>query len=90
MALAERINWQRIATVLVGFGGALLVLRPNWEALGWVAIQPLASAGRYATHVALTKPMVDAQNRVALQFWIGGAAARSLALATMLGIVDRW
>jgi hypothetical protein len=40
--------------------------------------------------VALTKPMVDAQNRVALQFWIGGAAARSLALATMLGIVDRW
>ena len=76
---------QRIAAVLVGFGGALLVIRPNWELFGWVAILPLGSAACYATNVVLTKSMVDAQNRMALQFWIGGAASVVFALGTAVG-----
>jgi drug/metabolite transporter (DMT)-like permease len=38
LALGDRIDRQRIGAVLVGFGGALLVIRPNWEVFGWVAI----------------------------------------------------
>jgi len=85
LALGDRIDRQRIAAVLVGFGGALLVIRPNWELFGWVAILPLASAGCYAIHVVLTKSMVGAQNRVALQFWVGGAASVAFALGTTVG-----
>jgi drug/metabolite transporter (DMT)-like permease len=85
LALKDRMDRQRIAAVLVGFGGALLVIRPNWEAFGWIAILPLASAGCYAIYVVLTKSMVDAQNRVALQFWIGGAASVVFALGATVG-----
>jgi drug/metabolite transporter (DMT)-like permease len=35
--------------------------------------------------VVLTKSMVDAQNRVALQFWVGGAASVAFALGTTVG-----
>jgi drug/metabolite transporter (DMT)-like permease len=85
LALGEGLDRQRIAAVLVGFGGALLVIRPNCEVFGWVAILPLASAGCYAIHVVLTKSMVDGQNRVALQFWVSGAASVVFALGTTIG-----
>ena len=76
---------RRLAAVLAGFGGALLAIRPNWEAFGWVAILPLASAACHATYLALTKSMVGGRNRVALQFWIGGAASGAFALVVAAG-----
>ena len=83
--LEDRMDRRRLAAVLAGFGGALLAIRPNWEAFGWVAILPLASAACHATYLALTKSMVGGRNRVALQFWIGGAASGAFALVVAAG-----
>jgi S-adenosylmethionine uptake transporter len=85
VVLRDRMDRQRVAAVLVGFGGALLVIRPNWEVFGWIAILPLASAGCFAIHVVLTKLMIDTHDRMALQFWVGGAASAVFLLGTAVG-----
>ena len=44
----EQVGPRRISAALVGFGGVLLVIQPNWAAFGVVALYPLICAGFFA------------------------------------------
>lgn len=89
LTLGDKMDWQRLVAVVIGFAGALLVIRPNWEMFGWISILPLASAGCYAIYVALAKSMIVAQGRVALQLWVGAVATVVFIVGTLAGsLVD--
>lgn len=42
--LGEPVGWRRIVSVIVGFIGALIIIRPGSEALGLAVLLPLAAA----------------------------------------------
>jgi len=42
--LGEKVGWRRITSVLVGFAGALIIIRPGSDAVGLAALLPLAAA----------------------------------------------
>jgi drug/metabolite transporter (DMT)-like permease len=42
--LGERVGWRRITSVLVGFAGALIIIRPGSDAIGLAALLPLTAA----------------------------------------------
>ncbi|MHA1529398.1 MAG: DMT family transporter [Alphaproteobacteria bacterium] len=83
--LGERLGWRRLAAVAVGLIGALIVIRPNWEAFGPAAVYPLITAVCFASFLLITRVMTQRGGRVALQFWIGVFAMLALALATVIG-----
>lgn len=82
LVLGEQIGWRRISAVIVGFAGALIVIRPNFLEVGWPAVLPLATAACFATYLILTKILADKEHPLTLHLWAGltGTALLSVML----------
>ena len=55
LILGERFGWRRLAAVLTGLAGALIVIRPNWELYGATTILPLITALSFACYLLVVK-----------------------------------
>lgn len=55
--LGERVGWRRIAAVLVGFSGALVIVRPGFAEVGIGVFAALGSAACYACYVLATRKL---------------------------------
>ena len=73
--LKEAVGWRRLSACAVGFGGALLVIRPSFSDLGWVTLLPLATAFLFAGYMLLTRSMSQRVHPLTLQAHTALAAA---------------
>lgn len=55
LVLGERVGPRRWGAVLVGFVGALVIVRPGGGVFGWEALLPLCTASCYAGYVIATR-----------------------------------
>lgn len=73
--LKEKIGWRRYAACAVGFGGALLIIRPSFENLGWVALLPVVCAFGIALFALMTRILAHREDPWSMQlqtgFWGG-------------------
>lgn len=83
--LKKAIDLRRIAAVFVGFGGALLVIRPNFAALGLVATLPLVYAGFVAVYLVLGRHLSAMNSSLAMHFYAGLGGTVSLASVLAMG-----
>jgi drug/metabolite transporter (DMT)-like permease len=83
--LKEKIGWRRIAAVVVGLIGAMIVIRPNWEEFGPTAALPLGTAVFFAFYVLINRIMTLGGKRLALQFWTGVASVAVIGVACLWG-----
>jgi len=60
--LGEHVSWYRIALVLGGFAGTLVIVRPGQAMLGWAIVLPLALVATNAGYQLLTSWMGRTQN----------------------------
>lgn len=65
--LRETVGWRRLSACAVGFGGALLVIRPSFSDLGPVALLPLATAALFAIYMLMTRTMARRLHPLVLQ-----------------------
>ena len=65
--LGERVGPRRLAAAAAGFGGALLVIQPNFADFGAVALLPLVAALSFSIYVLVTRQM-RGMHPVAMQF----------------------
>ncbi|MBI1386478.1 MAG: EamA family transporter [Rhizobiales bacterium] len=90
LLLKEHIGWRRIAAVLIGFCGALLVIQPKFHEAGLVVLYPLGAALAFSLYMILTRIMAANVNPLVMQFMAGifGFLTMSIGLAigTFLGI----
>lgn len=64
--LGERVGPRRWMAVLVGFVGALVIIRPGSGTFGWAAIYPLISAVSWAFGLILTRKMNKSESALAM------------------------
>jgi drug/metabolite transporter (DMT)-like permease len=83
--LGEPIGWRRLTAVGVGFLGALIVIRPSFEAVGFAALLPLLSALSFAVYLAITRHQVARETALATQFWVSAFSAGALSTALLVG-----
>ncbi|MEM7743081.1 MAG: DMT family transporter [Pseudomonadota bacterium] len=83
--LKETIGWRRMTAVLVGLIGAMIVIRPNWEAFGPTALLPLGTALFFALYVIVNRVMTLGGQRLALQFWTGVFSSLVIGAACLVG-----
>jgi len=83
--LGERVGKHQYAAVFVGLLGALIVIRPNWQAYGWVTVLPLLAAAFYAAHMATLRHLSGHISGLRSQFWSGLFACLFLTLAILAG-----
>lgn len=88
--LGEPIGWRRGLAVIVGFLGALVVIRPSFEAVGPAALLPLLAAACFASYLAITRRLAAAEDARAMQFWVCAFASLVLLLALGLGARAAW
>ena len=90
--LNETVGWRRLTAAIVGFGGAIIVIRPSYELFGLVSLLPLCTAFLFSVYLILTRKSGGNDDPLVMQFFagIGGVlmCGLILAVATPLGFED--
>jgi len=90
--LGEKVGWRRVTAAIIGFCGAIVVIRPSYELFGAVSLLPLCTAFLFSVYLILTRISGSNQEPLVMQFYagIGGVlmCGAILAVGTPLGSVD--
>ncbi|MCA1298315.1 DMT family transporter [Stappia indica] len=81
--LGEQVGPHRIAACLIGFIGTLLVIQPNYDAVGAPALLPLLVAVVFALYMLVTRGVAKIADPIGLQAVSGAMAAILLAIALL-------
>lgn len=66
--LKETIGWRRYMACAVGFLGAMLIIQPSFEEVGYVALLPVVSAFCIAVFALMTRALSHREDPWAMQF----------------------
>lgn len=69
--LGEKVGWRRLTAVVIGFIGAIIVVRPSYEIFGLVSLLPMVAAFLFALYLMLTSKLSKSENVLTMQFWSG-------------------
>ena len=69
--LGEKVGIFRIAAVAVGFGGALIIVRPGGVPLDWGVVFAVASGSAYALYIVLTRKVSAADSPTTSMVYTG-------------------
>lgn len=69
--LKETIGWRRYTACAVGFLGAMIIIRPSFEEIGWVALLPVLTAVGIAVFALLTRVLAHREDPWSMQFQTG-------------------
>ena len=83
--LGERIGWRRILAAIVGFAGAMIVVRPSYDLFGLTAVLPLGAALCFAIYIVLTRRLAQIQDPVVMQFNSGLSGLVFMSAALLIG-----
>ncbi|MEL6919404.1 MAG: DMT family transporter [Pseudomonadota bacterium] len=86
VVLRETVGWRRIAAVIVGFGGAILVIQPSYEIFGPISLLPLVTATLFAIYMLLNRVAGQADSALVMQ-WVSGLGGSAVVLLAMLAAV---
>jgi len=71
LLLGERFTLSRAGSIVLGFLGVLIILRPGIEAFQPAALGVLGASLGYAVSNIATKKLVPVQSTLAILFWMG-------------------
>ena len=83
--LGEPARRETVLASLFAFAGVLVVLRPNFAALGWVALLPLICALAMSVLMIGNRAVAGRGSALAMQFFVAAAASPLLLLAVLAG-----
>jgi drug/metabolite transporter (DMT)-like permease len=81
--LGDRVGWRRWLAIVVGFGGAMIVIQPSYAVFGWTALLPVLCAFLYTLYLFLNRAIGNADSPLVMQVMagLGGTLFMGLALA---------
>ena len=85
LILRETLRMRRILAIIVGFIGALIIIRPSFEAVGTPALLPLVSAFCFAGYLLLTRRLSSTVNPYQMQWMVGIAAMTVMVPLLVVG-----
>ncbi len=83
----EVVGWRRRAAVLVGFLGAMIVIRPSFGVFGWVSLLPLAGAFIFSFYIIMNRRLSSHDTPLTMQFVSGTTATLLMAGVILAGVV---
>lgn len=83
--LAEPVGRRRLTAVAVGFGGALIVIRPSFTELGLPSLLPLGAALSFAVYLMLTRTLAQHEQPERMQFYAGLFGVSVMSAALLVG-----
>lgn len=86
--LGEQLRRIGLAALALAFAGVVIVLRPSFAELGWVALLPLASALGMSLLMIGNRKVAGSASALAMQFAVAACALPVIALAALAGHIS--
>ena len=90
--LGERVGWRRWLAIVVGFGGAMIVIQPSYSIFGWTALLPVACAFLFTLYLFLNRAIGESDSPLVMQTiaGLGGTVFMGLAMTagSSFGVAD--
>lgn len=83
--LGDKVGWRRWLAILVGFGGAMIVIQPSWEVFGATALLPVLCAFLFALYMFLNRAIGNADSPMTMQTMSGVGGTLFMAAAMLIG-----
>jgi drug/metabolite transporter (DMT)-like permease len=83
--LGDKVGWRRWLAIVVGFGGAMIVIQPSFEIFGWKALLPVACAFLYALYLFMNRAVGEADSPLTMQTMAGIGGTIFMAGALWVG-----
>lgn len=83
--LGETVGWRRWMAILIGFGGAMIVIQPSFAIFGVKALLPVVCAFLYAIYLFLNRAIGDADPPLTMQTLSGLGGTVFMGLALLAG-----
>ncbi|MDE1996239.1 MAG: DMT family transporter, partial [Rhizobiaceae bacterium] len=83
--LGDKVGWRRWLAIVVGFGGAMIVIQPSFEIFGWKALLPVACAFLYAVYLFMNRAVGEADTPLTMQTMAGIGGTIFMAAALWVG-----
>ncbi|MDL2402110.1 DMT family transporter [Rhizobium mayense] len=83
--LGDKVGWRRWLAIVVGFGGAMIVIQPSFEIFGWKALLPVACAFLYAVYLFMNRAVGMADSPLTMQTMAGVGGTIFMAVALWIG-----
>jgi drug/metabolite transporter (DMT)-like permease len=83
--LGEKVGWRRWTAIVVGFGGAMIVIQPSYEIFGLKALLPVACAFLFSLYLFLNRAIGEADSPLTMQTMAGIGGTVFMAAALFLG-----
>lgn len=83
--LGERVGWRRWLAIVIGFGGALIVIQPSFVLFGWTALLPVACAFLYSVYLFMNRAIGDADLPLTMQTIAGFGGTLFMGAALFAG-----
>jgi drug/metabolite transporter (DMT)-like permease len=65
--LKEEVDWGRWIAIVIGFGGAMIVIQPSFEIFGLTSLLPVACAFLFALYLFMNRAVGDADPPLTMQ-----------------------
>lgn len=88
--LGEQVGPYRLAAVFVGFISTLMIVQPNFAAVGWAALWPLATAFSFAIFALVSRHVSKELDPVVMQVQSGLVALVPLVLIAFFLNGEGW
>ncbi|TWB61494.1 S-adenosylmethionine uptake transporter [Rhizobium sp. ERR 922] len=89
--LKETIGWRRYTACAVGFFGAMLIIQPSFQEVGFIALLPVVTALCIAIYVMITRVVSHSEDAWSMQFqtaiWGTGFSLILLVIGRATGAV---
>jgi drug/metabolite transporter (DMT)-like permease len=69
--LGDKVGWRRWLAIVVGFGGAMIVIQPSYAIFGWTALLPVVCAFLYTLYLFLNRAIGNADSPLVMQTMAG-------------------
>ena len=82
--LGEVVKLRRITAIIMGFIGAVIIIRPQFSDVGFIALLPLITAASFATYMLITRYFSEKIPPVQMQFQMGLIIVPILSIIVLL------
>ncbi len=88
--LRERIGIRRLSAIVIGFCGAMIIIRPTFSEVGWAVMYPVGAALCFSFYILLTRKLVLYEEPVRLQFFAGVFGCLIMSAALLAGAFSQF
>lgn len=83
--LGDKVGWRRWMAIVVGFGGAMIVIQPSYEIFGLKALLPVFCAFLFSLYLFLNRAIGEADSPLTMQTMAGIGGTAFMAAALFVG-----